>query len=175
MTRPDPLEPDPTPATGPWEEYCAAARSLAALRRDAAAAAAARTRAASTARAELAQVSAQLARQRRRLVEAAARLGVATPRLTPSAAERTAAGATVGGATAAGATAAGARVGGDPAAVPEALRRCQRLLEAVDSEVAGAGGAGGRVWWPPPLWPIIVGALAVIALAAVWLLPGLLG
>jgi hypothetical protein len=172
MTRPDPLEPDPTPATGPWEEYCAAARSLAALRRDAAAAAAARTRAASTARAELAQVSAQLARQRRRLVEAAARLGVATPRLTPSAAERTAAGATVGGATA-----AGARVGGDPAAVPEALRRCQRLLEAVDSEVAGAGagGAGGRVWWPPPLWPIIVGALAVIALAAVWLLPGLLG
>jgi uncharacterized membrane protein YgcG len=177
MTQPGPEpDPDPTPTASPWEEYRAAAQSLDAVRREAVAAAAAATRAASSARAELAQVSARLAQQQVRLAREAARLGVATPPLTPSPAEQ---------------AAAAASVAGGPAAVPEALHHCQRLVEAVDTELAGSGAgggsgrrggsgagaaggahaAGGHGWWPPPLWLTVAGGLAMIALAcAVWLL-----
>lgn len=129
MTRPETdLDPDPTPTATPWEEYLAAAQALDAVRQEAADAAAAVTRAASTARAELAQLSARLAEQQSRLAAEAARRGLATPALAPTAAEQAEADATVAG---------------DPAAVPAALHHCQRLIEAADAELAGRRG-----WWP---------------------------
>jgi hypothetical protein len=125
-------DPDPTPTATPWQEYFAAAQSLDAVRREAAAEAAALTRAASTARAELAAVSADLARQRAAL----AQLGVAPQQLAPGPAEQGAATATVTGDLA--------------AVVPEALRQCRQLVEAADAQLTGAppDRSRRRWWWP---------------------------
>jgi hypothetical protein len=145
-----PVDPDPTPTATPWVEYLAAAQSLDAVRRDAATAAAAATHAASATRAELAQLSAQLELQRARLTGEAVRAGIAAPQLTPTPAEQ---------------AAADAAIAGDPAAVPEALRRCQQLLESANAQLADAA-PDERGWWPPPLWVLAVAGLgAVVALA----------
>lgn len=143
-------DPDPTPTTTPWMEYLAAAQSLDAVRRDAAAAAAAATHAASTTRAELAQLSAQLELQRARLTGEAVRAGMAAPRLTPAPPEQ---------------ASADALIAGDPAAVPEALRHCQQLLESVEASLAVAAAAD-RGWWPPPLWVWVVAGLGTVAALA---------
>lgn len=126
----------------PWQEYRAAAQSLDAVRRAAAAADAEATRFASAARAELAELSAQLARQQVRLTAEAERLGVPTPQLTPTGAER---------------AAAEAEMAGDPAAIPAALPHCRELLAAVDAELAAGDRAAGR-WrllrrWSTRWWP----------------------
>lgn len=153
MTRPDqpPAAPDPTPDPDrdPWEEYRAAAQSLGAVRREAAAVDADATRVASGARAALAEISAQLAGQQARLTAEAGRLGIRPPQLTPTGAERAAAEATLAG---------------DPAAVPEALADCRALLAEADAELAG-----GRGWWPPARWLLIATPVAV-AVAVVLLL-----
>jgi hypothetical protein len=145
-------DPDPTPTTTPWEEYLAAAQSLDAVRRDAAAAAAAATLAASTTRAELAQLSTQLELQRARLTGEAVRAGLFAPPLSPSPAEQ---------------AVADAMLAGDPAPVADALHRSQQLLDAADAELAGAGPVEERGgWWPPPVWVWIVAAVAAIAALA---------
>jgi hypothetical protein len=150
MTR-APVDPDPTPTATPWVEYLAAAQSLDAVRRDAATAAAAATHAASVTRAELAQLATQLELQRARLTGESARAGSAAPQLAPTPAER---------------AAADAAIAGDPAAVPEALLRCQQLLESANAELAQAAPEE-RGWWPPPVWVwTVAGLAAVIALAA---------
>jgi hypothetical protein len=143
-------DPDPTPTASPWEEYLAAAQSLDAVRRDAAAATAAATLAASTTRADLAQVTTQLELQRVRLTGEAVRAGLPAPPLTPSPAEQ---------------AAADAAIAGDPAAVPEALRRCQEFLGATDLELAGPAPAE-RGWWPPPVWVWVVAGLGAAAALA---------
>jgi hypothetical protein len=149
MNEPAP-DPDPTPTASPWVEYLAAAQSLDAVRRDAANAAAAATLAASAARAELAQVSTQLELQRARLMGAATQAGLPAAPLTPSPAEQ---------------ATADAILAGDPASVPDALRRCQRLLETADAELVDST-TDDRGWWPPPLWVWIVGALGAAAALA---------
>lgn len=146
-----PVDPDPTPTATPWVEYLAAAQSLDAVRRDAATAAAAATHAASATRAELAQLSAQLELQRARLTGEAVRGGIAAPQLAPTPAEQ---------------ATADASIAGDPAAVPEALRRGQQLLESANADLAGAAPEE-RGWWPPPVWVwAVAGLAAVIALAS---------
>jgi len=142
-------DPDPTPTATPWVEYLAAAQSLDAVRRDAATAAAAATHAASTTRSELAQLASQLELQRARLTGEAVRTGAAAPQLAPTPSEQ---------------ASADAVISGDPAAVPEALLRCQQLLESVDAELATA--AAERGWWPPPLWVWAVAGLAAVAALA---------
>jgi hypothetical protein len=150
MTQATTADPDPTPTATPWDEYVAAAQSLDAVRRDAATAAAAATLAASATRAELAQVSTQLELQRARLTGEAMRAGLPTPPLTPSPAEQ---------------AAADAALGGDPAAVPEALRRCQQQLDAAEAALV-APATGERGWWPPPVWVWIVAGLGAAAALA---------
>lgn len=118
-------DPDPTPTATPWEEYVAAAQSLDAMRREAAAADTAAVAEARAARTALAAVSEQLGQQRARLTARAAGAGVAVPPLEPSAAERAAVAATAAG---------------DPAA---AVRQSQRLIASADAELAGTRG-----WWP---------------------------
>jgi hypothetical protein len=153
---PDPVDPDPTPTATPWEEYLAAAQSLDALRRAAAVEAAATTRAASTTRAELGRLSAELARQRARLAGEAARLGLPPPRLDPEPATQ---------------AAADALVAGDPAAVPEALHHCQRLLAEADTQLGvRRAPPGGRCWPPPPWLMIVAPLLAATGLACLTLL-----
>jgi hypothetical protein len=142
-------DPDPTPTATPWVEYLAAAQSLDAVRRDAATAAAAATHAASTTRAELAQLAARLELQRARLTGEAVRAGAAAPQLTPAPSEQ---------------AGADAVIAGDPASVPDALRHCQQLLESVDADLAAA--AAERGWWPPPLWVWAVAALGTVAVLA---------
>lgn len=157
MTRPDrpdlptdvDLDPDPTPTATAWQEYLAAAQSLDAVRREAAAADAAATRVASSARAELAQLTARLEQQRTQLTGAATRTGVPPPRLAPTSAEVVAA--------------AGAG--------PAALERCRQLVEAADRELPGGGSRGG---WPPPRWllggAVPLGIAVVLACVALVLL-----
>lgn len=157
MTQVD-VDPDPTPTATPWEEYLAAAQSLDAVRRDAAATAAEATYAVSAARAELDQLRSRLQVQRARLTGEAVRAGLAAPQLLPTPAEQ---------------AAATAVVGGDPAAVPAALHQCRELVAACDAQLAGAAAPGPgvvpaagerRSWWPP-------GSLvAVTLLSAVTLL-----
>jgi hypothetical protein len=132
-------------------EYLAAAQSLDAVRRDAATATAAATHAASATRAELAQLSTQLELQRARLTGEAVRAGMTAPQLTPAPAEQ---------------ANAAAAIAGDPAAVPEALRRCQQLLETAEAELAGATPDQERGWWPPPLWVWAVAGLGTVAALA---------
>jgi hypothetical protein len=117
------VDPDPTPTATPWEEYLAAAQSLDAVRRDSPAAGVGAPDAphpAAAARAELAQLAARLELQRAQLTGEAVRAGVTAPRLTLSPTEQARAGATVG-------------VG--PAAVSEALGRCQRLIDSATAEL----------------------------------------
>lgn len=149
MTQLGELDPDPTPTATPWEEYLAAAQSLDAVRRDAAAAAAAATRTASAARAELAGLQARLELQRARLTGEAVRAGLAAPQLAPTPAEQAAADTAVA-------------AGG----VPEALHRCQHLIETADAHLAGTAPAPrpGRLrWLPRPLWLFFVAAIGVLA------------
>jgi len=137
--------------TGParaadWQEYLAAARSLDSVRREATGAMAAATRVASAARADVARVRARLDRQHAELAHRAGRgrwRGGRPVRLVASAAER---------------AAATRLVGGDPAAVAEALRQCRNLLRAADEQLS-AGTAR-----PAPGWVVTAAAAAVVVL-----------
>ena len=127
-------DPDPTPTTTPWQEYQAAAQSLDAVRREAAAAAAADAAAIAAARTELAALRERLGMQQARLFDAADRAGLPRPDLAPSPAEV----AAVATALAAG-----------PAAALDAVRHGRRQLDLADAELAGqavapAAAAGGR-------------------------------
>jgi hypothetical protein len=176
------VDPDPTPTATPWEEYLAAAQSLDAVRRDAPATGAGAPDAphpASAARAELAQLAARLELQQAQLTGEAVRAGVTAPRLTPSPAEQ---------------ARADVAVGVDPAAVSEALHRCQRLIESAATELTApprprptptlppipvsvpppvpvsAAPPPARRWWPPPAWlvtAVLSGAAVAITCATV--------
>jgi hypothetical protein len=132
------VDPDPTPTASPWEEYLAAAQSLDAVRREAAAAATAATHAVSSARAALAQVTARLEAQRARLTGIAVQAKLPAPPLVPTPDEQAAAGLV------------------DPPTVPAALAECQRLIDQADAELATPVR---RFRWP--LWLLIVAPLGV--------------
>jgi hypothetical protein len=137
--------------TGParaadWQEYLAAARSLDSVRREATGAMAAATRVASAARADVARVRARLDRQHAELARRARRRGGRPVRLVASAAER---------------AAAARLVGGDPAAVAEALRQCRNLLRAADEQLSAGTGR------PAPGWAVTAAAAAVVVLVGV--------
>lgn len=150
------------PKPTPWEDYLAAARTLQAVRRERADASAAATHAASSARAELAQVRALLARQRARLYGEAAgsASGVRLRSSPPEQAE------------------ADSLVAGDPAAVRAALQQCRLLLAETDAALAAHPGTAGRRSRRRRLITTAIAAAVLVAaavaatVAGVGLLPG---
>lgn len=135
-------EPPPSVAAA-WTDYLAAARQLDGVRRGAATAAAAQSRAVEAARAELTGVRARLAPQQARLRE----LGVPAISLAPTPPELT--------------EAARAMVGG-PAAVLAGLRRAQSWVEGADAALAARGAPRPAAW--PPRWRnlLVYGPLALV-------------
>ncbi|SCF31493.1 hypothetical protein GA0070216_109149 [Micromonospora matsumotoense] len=135
-------EPAPSVAAA-WTDYLAAARQLDGVRRGAATAAAAQSRAVEAARAELTGVRARLAPQQARLRE----LGVPAISLAPTPPELT--------------EAARAMVGG-PAAVLAGLRRAQSWAEGADAALAARGAPRPAAW--PPRWRnlLVYGPLALV-------------
>jgi uncharacterized membrane protein len=119
--------------TVPWQQYLTAVRTLQAVRDELAAAAAADTRAASSARAELAAVHARLEHQRARLSGDGVRLRDDPPE--PSEVESLTA--------------------GGPTAVHAALHECQSLLADIDAVLGSRARRARRVrkrWWRPGRW-----------------------
>lgn len=165
---------DPTPVATPWQEYLAAAQSLDAVLREAAAEAEAATRANQAVQAELAQLHSLLDAQRARLLAAAAAAGLPAPEVTPTPVEH---------------AAAYTLVGGDPAAARDALRRAWQLAAQADAHLTGTGYATGEYptiggpaapprrpnpYWPPPLWlavtvPLTAAAMLVFGLTVLLL------
>ncbi|MEU1754711.1 hypothetical protein ABZ436_18865 [Micromonospora matsumotoense] len=135
-------EPAPSVAAA-WTEYLAAARQLDGVRRGAATAAAAQSRAVEAARAELTGVRARLAPQQARLRE----LGVPAISLAPTPPEL---------------TEATRAMAGGPAAVLAGLRRAQGWAEGADAALAAGGGARPAAW--PPRWRnlLVYGPLALV-------------
>lgn len=129
-------DPDPTPTATPWQEYLAAAQSLDAVVREAAAEAAATTR---SVREELARLQAELDRQRAQLLASAAAAGLPAPPLLPGPAEQ---------------AAAEQRVSPDPATIAEALRHSERLIAVADAHLGVAPPATGPL---PPVPPAPAG------------------
>jgi hypothetical protein len=120
-----------------WEEYLAATRRLAAVRREAAAAAAERQEAVRAAHGELSYVRERLALQQREWP----RLGVPVP---PGATSPVA-------------------VGANPAELLDTLRRARSMVDEADALVLG--GPTGLAGLPPPLRNLFVyGPLALLVL-----------
>ncbi|WP_433229599.1 hypothetical protein ACQP2H_29165 [Micromonospora sp. CA-248260] len=135
---------EPAPSmTAAWTEYLAAARQLDGVRRGAATAAAAQSRAVEAARAELAEVRARLVPQQARLRE----LGVPAISLAPTPPELT--------------EATRVMLGG-PAAVLAGLRTAQGWVEGADAALAARGAPRPAAW--PPRWRnlLVYGPLALI-------------
>jgi hypothetical protein len=116
--------------TVPWQEYLTAVRTLQAVRDELAATAAADTRAASSARAELAAVYARLEHQRAQLSGDGVRLRHDPPE--PAEVESLAA--------------------GGPTAVHAALHECRSLLEDIDAALGRQAPKVRRRWWRPWRW-----------------------
>ena len=116
--------------TVPWQEYLTAVRTLQAVRDELAAAAAADTRAASSARADLAAVYARLEHQRTRLSGDGVRLRDDPPELSE-----------VKSLTA-----------GGPTAVHAALHECRSLLQDIDAALGSRAPRVRRRWWRPGRW-----------------------
>ena len=106
-----------------WDDYCAAAQRLDAIRRGAATAAGEQARAVRAAREELGAVRARLVPQQSRLREA----GVPDDELMPTPAET---------------AMAEQAVGGGPVQVLAALRQARMTADAADAALLGAGGGG---------------------------------
>ncbi|WP_328349011.1 hypothetical protein [Micromonospora sp. NBC_00421] len=135
-------EPAPSVAAA-WTDYLAAARQLDGVRRGAATAAAAQSRAVEAARAELTEVRARLVPQQARLRE----LGVPAMSLAPTPPEL---------------AEAGRAMAGGPAAVLTGLRTAQRWVEGADAALAAPGPLRPAAW-PPRLRNLLVyGPLALV-------------
>jgi hypothetical protein len=108
-----------------WDDYCAAAQRLDAIRRGAASAAGEQAQAVRVARDELTAVRARLVPQQARLRES----GVPDEELRPTAAD---------------AAAAGQTMAGGPAEVLVALRQARMTADGADAALLGTGGGPAR-------------------------------